>query len=169
MVAPERSGRIAGSAHVTTLFGFISLMGQRTSLKMLRIATGNRTIPPGQLPPRTIAPRAFSPGQFPPRTTAPRQLTPRTTPLPNNYPPDNSHLGKLPPNNCTRTISSQDNWPPGHLPPRTIPIRVIASRQLCRLKIFSCLSFRLCHNKIFYKHNMQNMIFSKHTTKQSKV
>ena len=81
MVAPERSGRIAGSAYVTTLFGFIGLMGWRSSLKMLRIATGNRTIPPGQLPPRTIA-HGHSlldnfhleqlPPQFSPRKIAPR-------------------------------------------------------------------------------------------------
>ena len=55
---------------------------------------------------------------------------------------------------------------PGQIPPRTIPIRVIVPRRLCRLEFFYCLLFRLyikitlkkaeacniCHNKIFYKH-----------------
>ena len=41
---------------------------------------------------------------------------------------------------------------PGHLTPRTIPISVIASRPLYRLRIFYCLSFRLCHNKMLHKH-----------------
>ena len=41
---------------------------------------------------------------------------------------------------------------PGHLPPRTIPISVIASRLSYRLRIFYCLSYRLCHNKILHKH-----------------
>ena len=103
---------------------------------------GNRAIPPGQLPPWTIAPLDnFHQVQLPS----------------DNCTPDSSDLGKLSPDNCSRIISSYDNWnpgqiTPGHLPLRTIPIMVIAFRRLCRLKKFYCFSFGLCHNKILYKH-----------------
>ena len=65
-----------------------------------------------------------------------------------NYPLDNCHLVQLTPGQ-----SPPDNSHLWQLPPyRTIPIRVIASRRLCRPKIFCCLSFCLSHNKILYKH-----------------
>ena len=65
---------------------------QSLSLKRLIFCychTRNRTIAPGQLPPKTIAPGQLPPGNCPPY----------------NYPPDNSHLGKLSPGNCTWTVS----------------------------------------------------------------
>ena len=64
---------------------------------------------------------------------------------------------------------------PRHPPPRTIMIRVIAHRWLCRLKNFDCLRLyiqklhlkeaetcNICYNKILYKH--RHAFFSKHTT-----
>ena len=97
---------------------------------------GTGQLPPGQLPPRTIAPRIVAP-------------------------PYNSHLGKLPqiiaPGQFPpRIIDPQDRWP---WTSSKIPIRIIASRRLCRLKKFYCLSFRLHHNKILYKH--KHAFFSK--------
>ena len=59
---------------------------------------------------------------------------------------------------------SEDNWPPGqvnpgHLPPRTILMRVIAPRRLCCLEIFYCLSFRL-YKKITLKlHELKHATF----------
>ena len=89
-------------------------------------------------------PRTIPPGQFPPSTIAPRTISPQTITSRIIAPPYNSHLFS------PRIIDLQDMIP-GHLPPRTILVRVIASRRLWCLKIFS-LSFRLCHNKILYKH-----------------
>ena len=45
---------------------------------------------------------------------------------------------------------------PGHLPPSTIQIRVIASRRLCRLKIFYSLLFHHCDKKYFININMHD-------------
>ena len=103
---------------------------------------------------RQLPTRQLTSGQFPPRTIA----------APDNYPLDNSHLGKLSPDNCTWTISSWDSWPsgltiPGHLPLRTIPIRVILPKRLGLLEIFYSLSFRL-YIKITLKTNwnMQHLL-----------
>ena len=84
--------------------------------------------PPGELPPRAIAPWAIAPQTIAPQTISTWE-------------------------NCPRTIPSYDDWnfgqiTPGNLSPRTILIMVIASRRLCCLKNFYCLSFRLCHNEI---------------------
>ena len=83
--------------------------------------------PPGELPPRAIAPQTISTWE-----------------------------------NCPRAIPSYDDWnfgqmTPGNLSPRTIPIMVIASRRLCCLKNFYCLSFRLCHNEINKHAFFQNI------------
>ena len=66
------------------------------SVKM-GVSKGNRIIPPppGQLPPRSIAPTQSPPSIIASQTIAPGQL-----------PPDNSYLGKLSTDNCTWTISS---------------------------------------------------------------
>ena len=71
------------------------------------IVSGSRTIPlwtmlPGQLPPRTAAPRKIPPGQLPPRTIAPWTIT-----------MDNSLLGLL---YCSLIIK------PGQLQPRAMTI-----------------------------------------------
>ena len=79
-------------------------------------------------------------------------ISSRTIPTEDNYPldnclPYNSHL--FPP----RIIDPLDRWPLGisHLGLFRL-VRLLPQDRLCRLKIFYCLSFRLCHNKILYNH-----------------
>ena len=101
--------------------------------------------PPGQLSPRTFATYDNCPQDNYPQTIAP--------------PPNNSHFGKLLPDNCTRTISSYDNWPPGQMTPghlqlRAIPIRVIASKRLYWIKVFAVFHFAVLTIKYFININM---------------
>ena len=62
---------------------------------------GSKTIPPWTIAPRTIAPWTITPGQLPPRTITSRIIATQV-----NGPPDN----------CPRTISTQDVYPLGNSP-----------------------------------------------------
>ena len=89
-------------------------------------------------------PRTIPPGQFPPSTIAPRTISPQTITSRIIAPPYNSHLFS------PRIIDLQDRWSLdishlglfwlGWLPPDDYGVSKFS------------LSFRLCHNKILYKH-----------------
>ena len=116
--------------------------------------------PPDNCPPGNCFPDNCHLGQLLPRQFPPRIIAP---------PPDNFHLEKLPPDNCTRIVFTTDDlW--------TILVRVIGPRQLCHPEFFYYLLFRLYIKvtlrtswkisfstflTIIYFINM-NMHFSKH-------